>query len=284
MQGNCFLRVLMPGILAAGLLSASGFAQTTSATVSDAQIEANVLKALVSVPGLANQPIKSTTVYGTVTLTGTVRDEASRDMAEKVVSEAPDVKKVVDEMTIGAVTENGAQGAQQTPIAAQQGSNPALQSDGTMAQAPPPPDQVSNTAGAYPPPPAGAYPPPPAGAYPPPPPGAYPPSQPGYGQVYGQAPARPYVEQKGGDAVTVPNGTLLRVRVNQQMDSKHTVPGTTFDGVMLNDVIAGGSVAIPRGAAIQGKVVDVHKAGDFKGRGALTLQLTTMTLGGRLIR
>src|SRR6185312_1827136 len=53
------------------------------------------------------------------------------------------------------------------------------------------------------------------------------------------------------------------------------------DGVVLNDVVAGGSVAIPRGAAIQGKVVDVHRAGEFKGRGALMLQLTELTLGGQ---
>jgi hypothetical protein len=74
---------------------------------------------------------------------------------------------------------------------------------------------------------------------------------------------------------------MLRVRINEELDSKHTAPGTVFDGVVLNDVVAGGSVAVPRGAAIQGKVVNVHKAGEFKGRGALVLQLTSLTLGGK---
>ena len=47
-------------------------AQTKPATLPDAQIEANVLKALAGAPELADQSITSTTVYGTVTLNGTV--------------------------------------------------------------------------------------------------------------------------------------------------------------------------------------------------------------------
>jgi hypothetical protein len=49
--------------------------------------------------GRADQTIGTTTVYGTVTLSGAVRDEASRDKAEQVVANTAGVKKVVDEMT-----------------------------------------------------------------------------------------------------------------------------------------------------------------------------------------
>jgi hypothetical protein len=66
------------------------------------------------------------------------------------------------------------------------------------------------------------------------------------------------------------------------MDSKHTVQGTAFDAVVLNDVVAGGSIAIPRGAAVKGTVVEVHKAGDFKGKGELKLQLTQIEMGGKV--
>jgi hypothetical protein len=65
------------------------------------------------------------------------------------------------------------------------------------------------------------------------------------------------------------------------MDSKNTAPGTVFDGVVINDVIAGNAVAIPRGTSIVGKVVDVHNAGSLKGKGELMLQLTQITLGGQ---
>jgi hypothetical protein len=79
----------------------------------------------------------------------------------------------------------------------------------------------------------------------------------------------------------VPSGTLIRVRINEGMDSKNTAPGTVFDGVVINDVIAGNAVAIPRGTSVLGKVVDVHNAGSFKGKGELALQLTQITLGGQ---
>ena len=66
------------------------------------------------------------------------------------------------------------------------------------------------------------------------------------------------------------------------MDSKHTVQGTAFDAIVLNDVVAGGAIAIPRGAAVKGTVVESHKAGDFKGKGELKLQLTQIEMGGRV--
>jgi hypothetical protein len=65
------------------------------------------------------------------------------------------------------------------------------------------------------------------------------------------------------------------------MDSKNTALGAIFDGVVINDVVAGDAVAIPRGTAVQGKVVEVHNAGSFKGKGELSLQLTQITLGGQ---
>ena len=82
-------------------------------------------------------------------------------------------------------------------------------------------------------------------------------------------------------AVTVPNGSMLRVRINEGLDSKHTQPGTVFQAIVLNDVVADGYVAIPRGASVQGTVINVEKAGALKGRGELALQLNSVTLGGR---
>ncbi len=102
------------------------------------------------------------------------------------------------------------------------------------------------------------------------------------GQPYPpQYPQQPYVAQKGGDAVVVPSGSVLRVRINQAMTSKNTAPGTAFDGVVLSDVVAGGSIAIPRGATFTGMVVDAHTAGQLGGKGELKLQLTNVSFGGQ---
>ena len=311
---NPFLKVSAAGLLSAGLvLGTVAVAQTKPATIPDAQIEANVLKALAGAPELADQSITSTTVYGVVTLNGTVRDEPSRDLAEHLVANTAGVQKVVDQLVISAspaaVSNDSQQGA----------SNPNLQSDGTIAppqgqnQAAPPPTaappaqypapaqggqypQPQPQAGQYPqqpyPPQAGQYPapyPPQAGQYPQPYPaqaGQYPQPYPGqyppqYGQPYPpQYAQQPYVPQKGGDAVVVPNGSVLRVRINQGMSSKSTVTGATFDGVVLSNVFVGNLIAIPRGATIQGVVADAHTAGQLSGKGELKLQLTSVSFGG----
>lgn len=82
--------------------------------------------------------------------------------------------------------------------------------------------------------------------------------------------------------VTVPERAMLRVRTNQELDSRHTQPGTVFDAVVLNDVVADSLVAIPRGATVQGTVVESRSAGALKGRGELGLQLTHVILAGRV--
>ncbi len=71
------------------------------------------------------------------------------------------------------------------------------------------------------------------------------------------------------------------MRINQMLDSAKSKPGERFDGIVINDVAAGGAVAIPRGATVQGMVVDAKKSGALAGRGELSLQLTQVTMGGK---
>jgi hypothetical protein len=292
-----FLRHYRTAVFAAGLVAASGFGfgQDKAATIPDAQVEASVLKALASAPELADQSISTTTVYGTVTLSGTVRDESSRVKAEQLAATTPGVKKVVDELVISGSAPSA--GVQQLPQGdAGQGTNPNVQSDGTMAAGTP-----QANAGQYPegqqqapqqnPPyygqpqqPQGqpGYPYPQAGQGQPP---AYPPPPYRRGYPYGQPPAytqpQLVIVQQAGQTVVVPVGTVLRVRINQPLDSRKTQPGTEFDGVVLADVIAGNQIAIPRGANVQGIVADAQPGTPLRGRGGLALQLTQVVLEGR---
>ena len=288
-------------------------AQDKSAAMSDAQVQANVLKALAAAPQLSDQQINTTTVYGEVTLSGSVRDEPTRVLAETLASKASGVKKVIDELTL--LTD--APSAQ----AAMAASNPP-QNDVAMnqqpGQAPPPPANGANqaapaapTGAAYPGQPYPNSAPGQASGQAPsqlygqpssPPYGQAPPygqtNQPPYGQQpYGAAPnsyppaayppasypqgAEPYGAQKAGVAVVIPPGSMIRMRINQGLDSKHAQVGATFDGTVLNDVIGDGDVAIPRGAAVQGSVVDVKSSGPVAGRGELQLQLTQVILAGK---
>src|SRR6185312_5413758 len=120
-------------------------AQQPKATVSDAQVEANVLKTLAGAPDLANQPITTTTVYGVVTLSGSVPSEAQRTEAENLAARTIGVQKVVDQLTLG--TDPGAEQQASTgdggsAVADAQGTNPNLRSDGTVA----PPDDAQQSA------------------------------------------------------------------------------------------------------------------------------------------
>jgi hypothetical protein len=324
-------RVTAKTLLAAGMIATTSVASAQTSPVSDAQVESNVLKALASAPELASEAITTKTVYGTVTLSGTVQTETQRRRAETLAANANGVKKVVDQLTLGDVS------AAATQSNTAPGPNMVLQSDGTYAPADQTaqsssqpgvpvqpqrnnpdadqeldrqmeaqqqaqqnnqqPDQQSTTAnnrrpinsqqypqsGNYP---SNSYPQYPQQAqgypqYPNYPQGGqqYPQGQPGYA-THGYA-APMDGGQQAGLPVTIPAETLIRVRVNQNLSSDHSQPGTQFDGIVVNDVVAGNVIAIPRGAAIRGTVVDAKASGTLKGRGEMTLQLNQLTLAGK---
>ena len=292
--GMAFLAAsLMSGGLAVSAQSNAG--QVNSTTIPDAQIESNVLRALASAPELSSQNIQTSTVYGTVTLTGNVHDEAMRTKAENLAARAQGVQKVVDELELGDTPpapagDQAAQGDQNgSPANGQPGGsqNMVLQSDGTYAPAqgsagPPPPDQSMQN-GAQPPNEQqmqmqGQSAPPPEGQQAPPD-GRQP-----MNQNYGPPANGAHIPggQQAGIPVTVPPGTILRIRINQGLNSNHVQAGTGFSGTVLTDIVAGGQVAIPRGAAVSGEVVGAKRAGDFKGQGQLALQIDSVTLGGQV--
>lgn len=292
----------LAGSLVSGGLSvwAQSNAAQNSSALPDAQIESNVLRALASAPELSSQNIQSSTVYGTVTLAGNVHDEAMRTTAENLAARAQGVKKVVDELALGdtppaAAGDQAAPGdqsgapANEQPVGSQNGQM-VLQSDGTYAPAGqagnPPADQqqMQDQNGA--PPPGGQEmqgqngQQPPNGQQMQGPPDEHQPM----GQNYGSPPSAAEVPggQRAGIPVTVPPGSILRIRINRGLNSNHIQLGAAFDGTVLTDIIAGGQVAIPRGATVTGVVVGAKKAGAFKGQGELALQVNSLTLGGQV--
>jgi hypothetical protein len=275
--------VLTGGLMLSGL---SACAQNSPAqngsTLPDAQIESNVLRALASAPQLSSQNIQSSTVYGTVTLTGNVHDEAMRTTAENLVARAQGVQKVVDELALGDTPPAAAGDQGAPPQNGQQdgseNSQMVLQSDGTYAPAQgqngassQDAQQMQDQNGAPPPPNGGQG---EQGA----PQGRQPMNQ-NYGPPANGAPIPG--GQQAGIPVTIPPGSMLRIRINRGLDSNHIQIGAGFDGTVLTDIIADGEVAIPRGASVSGVVIGAKKAGAFKGEGQLSLQVNSLTLGGQ---
>jgi len=101
--------------------------------------------------------------------------------------------------------------------------------------------------------------------------------------MYGYAPNGPmhYTGQAGGVRVTVPAEKHVQIRVNQGLSGKRNHAGDTFTGVLMNDVMAGGQIALPRGAEVTGRVVDSKAAGGIAGAGELSLELTGIAFGGQ---
>jgi hypothetical protein len=80
--------------------------------------------------------------------------------------------------------------------------------------------------------------------------------------------------------LTVPEGTEMAIRINQNINVKHTVPGDHFSGEVVEPVSRNGIVLIPRGTPVRGRVDAAHRRGHFKGSSILELRLTSMTLNG----
>jgi hypothetical protein len=74
-------------------------------------------------------------------------------------------------------------------------------------------------------------------------------------------------------SVVIPAGTSLRVRLDQDLGSKISQPGDSFEATVANDVEVGGRTVIPRGARAEGVVADAKPLGRFKGGAMLALRL-----------
>jgi hypothetical protein len=84
--------------------------------------------------------------------------------------------------------------------------------------------------------------------------------------------------------VVVPDGTALRIRINQHISVKTSQAGDPFDGTIVDPVVVNGAEVIPAGSVAQGHVVVSHRRGRFKGRSELELTLTRLDVNGRHYR
>ena len=80
--------------------------------------------------------------------------------------------------------------------------------------------------------------------------------------------------------LTVPAGTEMAIRINQNISVKHSVAGDHFTGEIVEPVSRNGIVLIPRGTPVHGRVDAAHRRGHFKGSSILELRLTSMTMNG----
>ena len=101
-------------------------------------------------------------------------------------------------------------------------------------------------------------------------------------QAPAQAAAPAPVTSQPAQAVTVPAGTILHVRMQDSLDTKRHGNGHRFTAIMEADIVVNGVVAIPRGATVYGQVTNAKQAGRLVGKSGATLTFTGVMINNQI--
>lgn len=82
-------------------------------------------------------------------------------------------------------------------------------------------------------------------------------------------------------AITIPEGTVITVRLGETLSSKESSAGQGFSATVAEPVTVDGKTVIEKGAAARGSVVDAKSMGHFKGGALLEVKLDSVTIDGK---
>lgn len=219
----------------------------------DAQIIGEIAQKIQADPNIQVKAIAVQSTEGVVTLTGVVNSDAERLAAASDAGQIQGVRTVVNNLTV----QQAAAAPVEQPVAETPSPEPvrtaarpaARKSSASHARSnnsyTPPQDTVSQMT------------PPPAMVNNTPPP-----------------PPKPVT-------ITIPDGTQLSIRLIDPLDSEKNQVGDSFRATLNHSVIVGDKTAIPAGADIVGRVVDVKGATHFSGKSVLAVELVSVAMGGK---
>ena len=299
--------LMVVGMVVLGACNSFKIFQSTD----DKSITANIEAKLFGDPALKIRDIRVDTRNGIVTLSGTVGTDLERSAVERIASQEEGVKNVVD--MLGVIPPSAMPASERTqkaesvappqPVAppaappqeqsapeqpASQKTRPtqhtpaandqdkaaaelqaytnSVTSDGAAnpepsptpgpTSAPAPADPELTPEAAYRPPVAAA----PAAPKPP-------------------APA-PAPAPKPQEHLTVAAGTVVTVRMIDNIDSSRNKPGEEFMASLDSPIMVGEREAASRGADARVRLVDAQSAGRIEGRSQLQLELISVTING----
>jgi hypothetical protein len=88
-------------------------------------------------------------------------------------------------------------------------------------------------------------------------------------------------DPKQPEVITVPEGTSVSIRLIDSVDSDKNKIGDIFSATLESPLMAGGRIAVPKGADVEGKIQEVKSAGHFAGRSELVLVLSKVSFNGK---
>jgi hypothetical protein len=234
----------------------------------DAQVASDVQNKINGDSNIPDKQLNINANNGVVTLTGTVASDAARNAAANDAAQVEGVKTVVNNLEVAptsASADQNAQGQQSQPQANFNPPPPVREarrpSPGTRTHSSHTSASNSGDNGLRTTVPADSS----SG------------SSNDSASSTSSTPPPPAVPQK----ITVPSGTQLSIRLNDEVNSEKAQVGDVFHGSISAPVSIDDQTAIPTTADVEGRVVDVKSAGRFAGQSVLTLELTKLTMNGK---
>ncbi len=208
----------------------------------DDGITRGIQEKLAANPETKDSLVAVSSTGGKVTLTGKVQTPAVRQKVEQIAREAPGITGVDNQTTVQA-----------EPAAVPQASAPASASTPPAVSTPPPtptpaPSPAAEAANAASP--------------------------------NASAEKTPPAEPPKPQPIVIPAGTVLTVKTSQALSSKTSQAGQTFLATLAQPVSVGKKRALPAGATVSGRVVTAREKGKIKGEGELSVELTSISVGG----
>jgi hypothetical protein len=218
----------------------------------DAQIAGDVQGKINADSNIPTKQITVTSSNGIVTLAGNVGSDTERLAAANDAAQVEGVKTVVNNLQV-------------TPTTAEAAPEPQPEPQPEPSREPARPRRVSPR----------VY----RDRSPAPAPASAPAMTPSAPPTTAMAPAPPPAPPK---PVTIPDGTVLQIRMIDTIDSATNQPGdrfrATLDAPVTDDR---DNVIIPHGADIEGRVAELKSAGHFAGKPQIALELTALSMNGR---
>jgi cobalamin biosynthesis Mg chelatase CobN len=230
----------------------------------DAQVASDVQNKINGDSNIPDKQLNINANNGVVTLTGTVASDAARNAAANDAAQVEGVKTVVNNLEVAPTSAAADQNAQSQsqgnfnpppPVREARRPSPSTRTHSSRTSASNSGDNGLRTTV---------------------------PASSSTGSSYDSASNTPStpppaVPQK----ITVPSGTQLSIRLNDEVNSEKAQVGDVFHGSISAPVAIDDQTAIPTTADVEGRVVDVKSAGRFAGQSVLTLELTKLTMNGK---
>ncbi|HST77044.1 MAG TPA: BON domain-containing protein [Verrucomicrobiae bacterium] len=257
------------GLTLASLVLLVAGCNHTPAARTDAQIASDVQNKINSDNNLPDKQVTINANNGVVTLTGNVSSDQARNATATDAAQVEGVKTVVNNLQVAPATASNTEPEAQQP----EQSNPEPQrpekSRATTRKGSPSRHSVARNSndnadnGLRTTVPA-------TGA-----------SSAPSGNSYDSAANTPPPAPTPLPKITVPAGTQLSIRINDELNSETAQVGDVFHGSVSSPVAVDGKTVIPTTADVEGRVVDVKSAGRFKGQSDLVIELTSLKMNGK---